>query len=178
MKLRYLEEGEEIPSLEEDIDFDPKAGLPEVKWHSWVDEIKVQLDDGAIMPQRAFDSDAGFDLYAPKDMPVKYLWKNDSIVIDTKVHMLLPSGTAGIVISKSGLNIKHSITSTGLVDAHYTGSIRVKLYNHGDERLKIEPGDKISQIVIVPIYTPKLILAKELPKTERGNGSLGSTGRK
>lgn len=174
MKIKYLEEGEEIPSLEDDMG---AILFPDIQTYSWVDEIKVMLDEGAIMPTRGHREDAGFDLYAPKNMVTKYLWKNDSVTIDTGVHMLLTPGTAGILISKSGLNVNHNITNTGLIDAFYTGSIKVKLYNHGSERYKVEPGDKISQLVIVPIYTPKLILTDKLPKTERANRGFGSTGR-
>lgn len=174
MKIKYLEEGEEIPSLEEDMPFLDT----DIEWTQWISEIKVKLDNGAIMPTRGHESDAGYDLYAPKSMVTKHLWKNDSIVIDTGVHMLIPDGYCGMIISKSGLNVKHSVTTDGLIDSGYTGSIKIKMYNHGDERLKVEPGDKISQIVIVPCMTPRLILAKELPHTDRGTNGFGSTGRK
>lgn len=170
MRIKYLEEGEKIPSLEEE--------LPEIMEYSWIDEIKVVLDNGAILPTRGHDSDAGYDLYVPKNQITKYLWKNDSLVIDTGVHMFIPKGYCGVIVSKSGLNTRHGVTSTGLVDAEYTGSIKVKLYNHGNERLHIEPGDKISQIVIVPCMTPPLIVADKLPETERGSKGFGSTGRK
>ena len=74
--------------------------------------------------------------------------------------------------------MKHNVTSTGLIDAGYTGSIKVKLYNHGSQRLHIEPGDKISQIVIMPCMTPDLEIVDELPTTDRGTDGFGSTGRK
>lgn len=180
MKIRYLEDGEEIPNIEDDMDFEgcPKFGLPKIKWHTWVEKMEVMVDEGGILPTRGHNEDAGYDLYAPKDMITKYLWKKDSVTIDTKVHMLIPEGYCGVIISKSGLNVKHNVTSHGLVDSGYTGSIRVKLYNHGDDRLHIEPGDKISQIVIVPCMTPKLVVVDKFPETERGNGGFGSTGRK
>ena len=165
---------ENIPSLEEDMPFLDD----EIEWMQWVSEIKVKLDRGAIMPTQAHDTDAGYDLYAPKDMATKHLWKSDSVVVDTGVHMLIPNGYCGVIISKSGLNVKHNVTSHGLIDSGYTGSIKIKLYNHGSERLRIEPGDKISQIVIVPCMTPPLILASSLPKTDRGSRGFGSTGRK
>lgn len=183
MKIRYLEEGEEIPNIE--VDYDPdeiehinKFRLPDIQTYSWVDEIKVVLDEGAILPTRGHSDDAGFDLYAPKNMHPKHLWKGDSVTIDTGVHLEIPKGCCGVIISKSGLNVNHNVTSHGLIDSGYVGSIRVKLYNHGSERLKIEPGDKISQIVIMPCFTPRLLIADKLRDTERGSNGFGSTGRK
>lgn len=169
MKIKYLDD--------KIIDEEPIPFL-DVEWHQWISDVKVKLDDGAIMPTRGHETDAGYDLYAPKTMAVRYLWKNDSVIVDTGVHMLIPDGYCGLIVSKSGLNINHHVTSHGLIDAGYTGSIKVKLYNHGEERLHIEPGDKVSQIVLVPCVTPPLILAKELPKTDRGDKGFGSTGRK
>lgn len=92
--------------------------------------------------------------------------------------MQLPKHTAGLIVSKSGLNVKHDITSTGLVDEAYTGSIRVKLYNHGPNDYRFEKGDKISQIMIIPVTeTQELELVDSLEETERGDGGFGSTGR-
>jgi len=89
----------------------------------------------------------------------------------------LPRNTVGMVKSKSGLNVKHGILSEGVIDVGYTGSIRVKLYNHGDKGYQVNKGDKISQLVILPILTPDLELVDELDETERGNNGFGSTGR-
>ena len=140
--------------------------------------MRVQLDDGAYMPERAHDLDAGYDLRTPVDFnlpPADDMgdgWK----VIDTGVHMEIPPGHVGFVKSKSGLNIKDGITSDGTVDAGYTGSIRVKLYNHTGTWRQFKAGNKISQIVILPIITPALELVDKLPETERGTRGFGSTG--
>lgn len=75
------------------------------------------------------------------------------------------------------MNVKHNLTSTGLIDAGYTGSIKVKLYNHGGFDYRVEAGDKISQLVIIPVRTPTLELVDELENTERGDGGFGSSGR-
>ena len=80
-------------------------------------------------------------------------------------------------MSKSGLNVNHDITSTGLIDEGYTGSVVVKLYNHGDKDYTVKPGDKISQLVIVPIIKPNIYVVEELEDTERGDNGFGSTGR-
>lgn len=136
--------------------------------------MKIKLAPHGIMPTRAHATDAGLDLYAPE---AKKVPARGSAVFDTGVHIELPPNTAGIVKSKSGLNFKHNLTSTGTIDCGYSGSICVKLYNHGDRPYMVERGDKISQLVIVPILTPELEVVDELEETERGSGGFGSTGR-
>ena len=84
----------------------------------------------------------------------------------------------GFLKSKSGLNINHGIVSEGVIDAGYTGSIVAKLYNLSDKYYHIKAGDKITQLVILPILeNPQLILVEKLSDTERGDGGFGSTGR-
>jgi dUTP pyrophosphatase len=85
--------------------------------------------------------------------------------------------TVGFLKSKSGLNVKHGIVSEGVIDVGYTGSIVVKLYNHSDKDYYVEAGDKISQLVILPILTPSLDLVDTLDDTDRGDNGFGSSGR-
>ena len=134
----------------------------------------VALDKGAYMPTRAHKDDAGLDLYA---MAGQIVPAKESAVFDTGVHVEIPSGYVGMIKSKSGLNVKHGITSEGVIDAGYTGSIAVKLYNHSGYDYTVEAGDKISQLVIMPIITPELELVESLHCSERGCGGFGSTGR-
>lgn len=136
--------------------------------------MKIKLDKGAYMPERAHPTDAGLDLRAMKQ---EYIPARGSATIDTGVHVELTEGTAGLLVSKSGLNVKYNLTSTGLIDEGYTGSIKVKLYNHGWNGYYIEPGDKISQLVILTALKPELELVEELEETDRGDGGFGSTGR-
>lgn len=126
------------------------------------------------MPNRAHVADAGLDLFATecKTVPAR-----GSAVFDTGVHLDIPIGWVGMIKSKSGLNIKHGITSEGVVDAEYTGSILVKLYNNSDEDYLVSRGDKISQIVIMPVMLPDLELVTHFEETERGNNGFGSTGK-
>lgn len=134
----------------------------------------VKIDPLAYLPRRAHEDDAGFDLFSPKyDLVPANGWA----IIDTGVHVQIPKGFAGLIVSKSGLNMKYSITSDGLIDSGYTGSIKVKLYNHSKRSYEIRPGDKISQIVFIPIAEPALIEATFLEETERGDNGFGSTGR-
>lgn len=139
--------------------------------------MKVMLDPGAFEPTRAHTYDAGLDLYARED---KVVPARGSAIFDTGVHIELPHYpyiTAGLLKSKSGLNVKHDLTSDGVIDVDYTGSICVKLYNHGDTDYHVKRGDKISQLVIVPVFIGYLELVDHLDETERGNNGFGSTGR-
>ena len=136
--------------------------------------MKIKLDENAFMPERAHETDAGLDLRSPIYSVVP-AW--GSATFYTGVHIELPKNTAGFLKSKSGLNVKHGITSEGVIDVGYTGSIVVKLYNHTDKDYVVQRGDKISQLVILPILTPKVELVDELESTERGDGGFGSTGR-
>lgn len=136
--------------------------------------MKIKLDKDAFMPTRAHEDDAGLDLYARE---MKVVPAKGSAVFDTGVHIELPKGTVGMLKSKSGLNVKHGLTSEGVIDVGYTGSICVKLYNNSNLDYTAFKGDKISQLVIMPILTPTLELVEDLEETERGNGGFGSTGK-
>lgn len=137
--------------------------------------MKVFVEENAYQPTRAHSTDAGLDLRSPDTV---YLPARESKVIDTGVHVELPKGTAGVLISKSGLNVRNGITSTGLIDEGYTGSIKVKLYNHSTIPYKVIRGDKISQLVIIPVlYEDVEIVDALLKDTERGERGFGSTGK-
>ena len=143
-------------------------------------KMKVMLDPGAKMPTRAHSLDAGYDLYSPVSVSVFPKWKNgvdNSVVIDTGVHLQIPPGFVGDVKSKSGLMMNHDIITDGTVDAGYTGSIRVKLFNLGSAIYRIEKGQKIAQLVIKAIITPELEEVDSLEATERGSGGFGSSGK-
>ena len=136
--------------------------------------MKIKLDPGAYMPERAHEADAGYDIRTPER---KVIHPGGSIVVETGVHVQIPKGFAGFLKSKSGLNVLNDLTGTGLIDSGYTGSITVKLYNHGVQPHVFQAGDKIIQIVFLPIYTPELELVDELEDTERGASGFGSTGK-
>lgn len=136
--------------------------------------MKVIVDPGCFLPERAYSSDAGYDLLSPVKRIVRV---GEAVTIDTGVHVQIPNGYVGMIKSKSGLNVKHGLTSEGVIDSGYTGSIRVKLYNHGSWSYMIEIGDKIRQLVILPIITPELELVTEFEPTDRGENGFGSTGR-
>lgn len=136
--------------------------------------LKVKLDKESYMPEKAHKSDAGYDLRTPYELTVK---AGGSAVVYTGVHMVIPEDFCGLLVSKSGLLTKHSITTTGLVDARYTGEIVVKVQNHGKDDYHFNKGDKVSQIVILPVAFTCITEIEDLPKTERGSAGFGSSGR-
>lgn len=141
--------------------------------------IKVVLDEGAYMPEKAHNVDAGFDIRTPIDFVLlssRGMLENYA-TIDTGVHIEIPEGYVGMLKSKSGLNVNYNIVGEGVIDCGYTGSIKVKLYNFGDVTKIFNKGDKIIQLVILPIPEVNLIQVDKLEETERGNNGFGSTGR-
>lgn len=135
--------------------------------------MKIKLDPGAKAPTRAHPNDAGMDIYA---MYGAVIGPGGNAVFHTGVHVELPPNRAGVLISKSGLNIKADITSTGLIDENYSGEILVKLYNHGNKCIDIRPGQKISQLVVVPVDYEPIEIVDDLEVRGRGNNGFGSTG--
>ena len=136
--------------------------------------MKFTLDSGAFAPTRAHKTDAGLDLRSPICIEVP---ANGSAVIDTGIHVELPNGTVGFLKSKSGLNVKHDITSEGVIDVGFTGSIKAKLYNHGTKPYQGLRGDKITQLVVFDCRFPDVEIVDMLKSTERGENGFGSTGR-
>lgn len=136
--------------------------------------MKYTLDEGAFAPERAHSTDAGADLRTLADFTVP---PYGSAVVDTGVHVELPAGTVGMIKSKSGLNVKQSIVTEGVIDEGYTGSIVCKLYNHSGERVAFQRGDKIAQLVVLPVRYVDFERVDELGETERGSNGFGSTGR-
>lgn len=135
-------------------------------------QIKYELDEGAYAPMRAHDSDAGFDLSCRED---QVLEPNVANTIDTGVHVLIPEGYVGLLCPRSSFNVKGIGTPIGVVDAGYTGSIRVVLEPFNVT--KIFKGNRIAQLVIVPLPDVHLVEGDVTGvKSERGLGGFGSTG--
>ena len=146
-------------------------------------QIQFTLDKGAYKPTKAHATDAGFDLYAKED---QLLGMNVS-KIDLGVHILIPAGFVGLVLPRSSMSNKGVIISTGVIDAGFTGSICVNARcqdwfygydaNIDNETLKVYAGERIAQIVIVPLPAIELQEVNELPKTDRGSNGFGSSGK-
>lgn len=136
--------------------------------------MKIKLDPGAICPTRAYETDAGLDLYSREDVVIPG-WGNH--VFATGVHVQLPPQTKGNLECKSGLYIKHNIVCFGTIDQGYTGEIFANLVNLSPTPYRIKAKDKITQLVVTPIRCESVEIVPEIEGGPRGDKGLGSTGR-
>lgn len=139
---------------------------------------KVHPD--AVIPARATDGSAGMDLYAVLDTPLS-IAAGERALIPTGIAIGLPSvETVALVFARSGLAIKHGLglsNGVGVIDSDYTGEIKVGLINQSSETYVVTPGERIAQLVILPVMIPQIEQVAELDETARGAGGFGSTGR-
>lgn len=137
--------------------------------------MNIFIEKGAFAPKRAHKTDAGLDIRSKETRIVK---AHRGATLHTGLHVQLPHGTAGLLVSKSGLNVEYGITSTGLIDEGYTGEILVKLYNHSDADYLVSAGDKISQLVVIPVLYEDIHFRDSIDAdTDRGNNGFGSSGK-
>lgn len=138
--------------------------------------IRVKkLSDTAIIPTRGSEVSAGWDLYASQEVVVPARGK---AIIATDIAIAVPVGFYGRVAPRSGMAWKkHTDIGAGVIDADYRGPIGVVMFNHSDEDLQIESGDRVAQLVIEQISMAPLTEVESLDDTERGVGGYGSTGR-
>src|SRR5438093_2244823 len=136
-----------------------------------------RLDPDANLPARARPGDAGLDLAAAVDAEVA---PGERAMIPTGVAVAIPEGHAGLVLPRSGLASREGLTlanSPGLIDAGYRGEVTCAVVNLDRERpVSIKRGDRIAQLVIVPVQVVEPSWSEELPPSQRGEGGLGSTG--
>ena len=137
-------------------------------------KIKTKLRIDAYLPERAHDTDAGADIRTPEGFR---LAAHGSEIVATGVHVQLPPNTVGMLKSKSGLNVKHGIISEGVIDEGFIGEIMVKLYNLSDEPYIFRRGDKITQLVVMPVHYVDYESVENIEGGERGENGYGSTGR-
>ena len=133
--------------------------------------LKAVVDNGAF-PTRAHKDDAGLDLCATEN---GWIFPKCRKVFGTGFHLAIPSGWVGMLTSKSGLMVR-GITSRGTIDSGYTGEIRAVLFNHSWKPVRIKKGQKITQLVLMPINAPYLRYVDSLEDTERSTSGFGSTG--
>ena len=136
-------------------------------------KLKIKIEHGGFEPLRGHATDAGLDLRSPIDV---WVHPGQHVKIDTKIRMAIPDGYVGLITSKSGLMLK-GITSRGTIDSSYRGTIGAVLYNHSQEGYAVHAGDKVCQIVIIPIVLPEIEYVDQLDETERNEGGFGSTGK-
>lgn len=148
-------------------------------------ELKVKFLSEKIgkeipAPFYATEGSAGMDLAACIDKPV-VLSPGERVAVPTGIAIALPSNKyVGLVFARSSLGLKKGITlpnAVGVIDSDYRGEILVALTNISDEPYKIEPGERIAQLVIMPVCVADIVCCDELSGTQRGEGGFGSTGR-
>jgi dUTP diphosphatase len=142
-------------------------------------ELRVaKLKEGARLPRRAHEGDAGLDLYACE---AAHIGPGERWSVGTGVGIEVPDGYAGLVLPRSGLARDHGISlvnSPGLIDSGYRGELRVLLLNNDPaETFRLEPGDRIAQLLLTPIALAEPAPVSELSQSSRGDGGFGSSGR-
>lgn len=144
-------------------------------------DLKIKKVRGnAILPVRATDGSAGMDLHAWLEAPLT-IQPGERVRIPTGIAIGLPSrDTVALVFARSGLAIKHGLTLSncvGVIDSDYTGEIQVGMINQGTDVYTVQPGERIAQLVIMPVLLPTIVETDTLEETARGAGGFGSTGR-
>jgi len=136
-----------------------------------------RLRPEAILPRRAYDHDAGLDLYACE---AAELGPGERASVGTGIAVQIPAGMAGLVLPRSGLARDRGIAlvnAPGLIDSGYRGELRVLLLNTDRSTpFAVAPGDRIAQLVLVQVQTPEVLEVAELAVSERGSGGFGSSG--
>jgi dUTP pyrophosphatase len=138
----------------------------------------AKLKEEARLPSRAHEGDAGLDLYACE---AAHIGPGERWSVGTGVGVEIPEGHAGLVLPRSGLARDHGIAlvnAPGLIDSGYRGELRVLLLNTDPaETFRVEPGDRIAQLVLTPIATAEVVETGALTESMRGEGGFGSSGR-
>ena len=143
-------------------------------------KIRVKkLYPDAKLPTYSTPYAAGADLYAytEKDVTIE---PHTTVFVTTGLSVEIPDGYAGLVYARSGLASKNDLApanKVGVIDSDYRGELRVALFNESDTDYTIRDGDRIAQLMVLPVVQPQLSFVTELDETERGAGGFGSTGR-
>ena len=130
--------------------------------------MKVKIDDGSYLPERGHPMDAGLDFKAPYSFTI---YPGERKVIDTGVHVKLPTDSVGIIAGKSKLMREKGVISQGIVDASYRDSIHVILINTSRQIADFEVGERIAQLIVTPcliVDIEQVQTLEELGKTDRG----------
>lgn len=131
------------------------------------------------LPYYATAGAAAVDLHACLDRP-EVIPGGGEAVIPTGLAVAIPEGYVGILASRSSMGVRNGLSpgnGIGVIDSDYRGPLRVSLYNRRAAPYTIQPGDRIAQLLVVPVLCPELEVVESLPETERGAGGFGSTGR-
>ena len=143
--------------------------------------LKIKkVRENAIIPKRATAGSAGMDLYACIDAPI-VLEAGDRVMVPTGIAIALPDANqVALIFARSGLAVKKGINlsnSVGVIDSDYRGEIQVGLINQSKQAYTLEAGERIAQLVVMPVCLPEVEQVDELDDTARGEGGFGSTGK-
>ena len=136
-----------------------------------INKIQFKVGPNGIIPCRAHATDAGYDLYASETV---LLWGNRPKKVSTDISMVLPPDTVGDIRPRSSLNAKGVYVAYGTVDSGYRGELKVVMLA---PFYKVHKGDKIAQLVVLPLAKTTPEVVTELPPSDRGEGGFGSTGK-
>ena len=138
-----------------------------------------KLHPKAVIPTYGSQEAAGADLYACLDESV-VIPAGKTVFVATGLALEVPKGCAGLIYARSSMGAKRGLApanKVGVIDSDYRGQIMVALHNHGQEDQIVQPGERVAQLLITPVYTPGFVEVEELDDTLRGTGGFGSTGR-
>ena len=141
-------------------------------------DIQVRrIDEGVPLPAYQREGDAGLDLCSAESVVIE---PGERLVIGTGIAVAIPSGYVGFTTPRSGLAARQGLSmvnAPGVIDSGYRGEIKIILVNlDSRESIRIERGDRVAQLVVVPVSTVRIVETDELPGSQRGEGGLGSTG--
>ena len=142
--------------------------------------MKVKLlTDTAKAPERQSEGAGGYDIFADNS-EVIHVVTGTPKAINTGVAVQIPKGYVGFIKPRSGLAFKKGIDHmAGVIDSDYTGEIKLLLTSNSSYgELRVEQGDRVAQLVVLPCYTDDIELVDDLEDTERGNNGFGSSGVK
>ena len=141
--------------------------------------LKIKkLREEAVLPERKTPGSAGYDLCAciAGDFTIE---PGELVILPTGLAAEIPEGCAGMIFTRSGLGVKHGIAvgnGVGVIDSDYRGEIHVGLRNNSQIAYTVSPGERIAQLIVMPVCLPEVVEIEELSETERGAGGFGSTG--
>ena len=142
--------------------------------------LNEKIDQSIALPAYSTGGSAGLDLRACIDEGV-VLRPGSTELIPTGLAIYIEDpGYAAVILPRSGLGHKHGIVLgnlVGLIDSDYQGELMISAWNRGDTEFVIEPGDRIAQLVVIPVQQVKFELVEDFTNTERGAGGFGSSGR-
>ena len=145
-----------------------------------MEKIAVKkLRENAVIPTYGSAEAAGADLYACLEETI-VVAPGETVFVPTGLAMEVPKGCAGLVFARSSLGAKRGLVpanKVGVIDSDYRGEFFVALHNHGKQPQEIGHGERIAQLLIVPVFTPGFTEVTELSDTQRGSGGFGSTGK-